>query len=108
MTEEIYLGPCPTGEDCSQVGSIGYYERSRKECRAYINQLIRIGGEPPMGGLLKIKACPHDFGTYHEVVAVCDERFPDSYEWAFGLEEDLPEEWDSEAKVELTFLNIEF
>ena len=108
MIEEIYLGPVPLSEDCSQVGGIGYFERSRKECRAYINQLRRLGGEPPMGGALKIQSCPHDFGTYHEVIAIFDERFPDSCKWAFELEENLPEFWDEEAKVELTFLDVSF
>jgi len=108
MREELYLGPVPLSEDCSQVGSNGYYERSRQECRAYINQLRRLGGEPPMGGALKIQSCPHDFGTYHEVIAIFDERFPDSCKWAFELEENLPQFWDAEAKVELTFLDLPF
>jgi hypothetical protein len=102
----IFLGPVPLSEDCAQVGSPQYFEKSRKECRAYINQLLRVFGEPPMGSALKIKPCPHDFGTYHEVVVYFDERFPDSMEWAFNVEENLPEEWDEEARVELTFLDF--
>ena len=102
----IFLGPVPLSEDCAQVGSPQYFEKSRKECRAYINQLIRIFGEPPMGSALKIKPCPHDFGTYHEVVAVFDDFYPDSCRWAFEIEEDLPLRWDSEALIDLTILTI--
>ena len=104
--EEIFLGPVPASENCAQVGSSGYTERARKECRAYINQIRRAFGDPPMGGALKIISCPHDFGTYYEVVAFFDDRFPDSVQWAFGVEEGLPDEWDEEAKVELTFLDF--
>lgn len=106
MTEEIYLGPVPLEEDCSQVGSIGYLERSRVECRAFINQLRRQFGEPPMGGTLKIMECPHDFGTYHEVVAIFDDLYPDSARWAFEVEENLPMRWDEEALIDLTILTI--
>lgn len=106
MGEEIYLGPVPLEEDCAQVGSDGYYERSRVECRAYINQLKRQFGEPPTGGSLKILACPHDFGTYHEVIAIFNEIYPDSCKWAFEIEENLPMRWDEEALIDLTILTI--
>lgn len=108
MKDELYLGPVPVEEDCSQVGSIGYLQRSRVECRAYINQLIREFGEPPEGSSLKIKACPHDFGTYHEVVVTFDDDIRESVEWAFNVEDKLPMTWDTEAKVELAFLYISF
>ena len=107
MRDELYLGPVPLEEDCSQVGSIGYNERSRVECRAYINQLRREFGEPPEGAALKIKACPHDFGTYHEVVVVFDDvMYPESADWAFNLEDKLPLRWDSTAQAELTIIAI--
>jgi len=106
MGEELYLGPVPLEEDCSQVGSIGYYERSRIECKTYINQLKREFGEPPEGGALIIKSCPHDFGIYHEVVAIFDELFPDSCKWAFEMEDNLPRRWDLESMADLTILTI--
>lgn len=106
MREEIYLGPVPLEEDCSQVGSIDYLKRSRIECKAYVNQLKRKFGEPPFGGALIIKECPHDFGTYLEVVAVFDDLYPDSARWAFEVEENLPMRWDEEALIDLTILTI--
>lgn len=106
--EEIFLGPVPALENCAQVGDPGYSEKARAECKAYLNQLKRKFGEPPMGGSLKMISCPHDFGEYYEVVAFYDERFPDSAEWAFDVEDNLPELWDDEARVELTFLNLKF
>lgn len=106
MRDELYLGPVPLEEDCSQVGTPGYIEKSRIECKAYINQLRRQFGEPPMGGGLKIKSCPHDFGTYHEVVAIFDDNFPDSVGWAFEVEDALPSRWDEIALTDLTILTI--
>ena len=106
MRDEIYLGPVPIEEDCSQVGSIGYFERSRAECKAYVNQLRRQFGEPPFGGALIVKACPHDFGTYNEVVAVFDDLYPNSCKWAFEMEENIPLKWDEEALVDITLLTI--
>jgi hypothetical protein len=108
MRDELYLGPVPLEEECSQVGTPDYLEKSRKECRAYINQIKRKFGEPPMGAGLIVKSCPHDFGTYHEVVVVFDDLFPDSEEWAYSVDNDLPLTWDEEAKVELTFLDLSF
>jgi len=106
MRDELYLGPVPIEEDCSQVGSVGYFERSRVECGAFINQLKRLFGDPPEGGALTIKSCPHDFGTYHEVIATFDDLYPDSCKWAFEIEENLPMRWDDEALMDLTILTI--
>ena len=58
-------------------------------------------GEPPIGASLGIKSNPHDFGTYLEVVAYFDDSYPESVEWAFGIEANTPAEWDREARQEL-------
>jgi len=42
MKETIYIGSSPPEEDCAQVGEEGYHAQSRRECRAYINQLYRF------------------------------------------------------------------
>jgi hypothetical protein len=99
--DELYLGATPFGEDCAQVGSADYADKARKECRAFINQLKRVFGEPPPGSEFQIKSNPHDFGTYYEVVIKFDEKDTKAVDYAFHVESHQPEEWDEEAKREL-------
>lgn len=97
----VDVGSSPYGEDCAQVGSENYAEQSRKELKAYARQLIRQFGQPPQGASLIIKAFPHDFGTYHELVVKYNEDNEEAAHYAFKLEGDGPEFWDDEAKKEL-------
>ncbi len=97
----LEIGSSPYGEDCAQVGSENYAVQSRKELKAYANQLIRQFGQPPQGASLIIKAFPHDFGTYHELVVKYNEDNEEAAHYAFKLEGDGPEFWDEEAKTEL-------
>lgn len=98
--ETLTIGSTPNAEDCAQVGSENYTERSRKECQAYINQLTRIYGEPPFGARYKISSNPHDFGTYHEVDIVFDDQNEAAEEYAYKVELGC-ENWDDEARKEL-------
>lgn len=100
MFDEVFIGPVPAGEPCSQVGDQDYHTESRMECRALIGQIRRERGEEPNGARLTIKAQPHDFGTYYEVVC----RYSDGNETAAAYAwdcEDLPENWDKVAIQEL-------
>ena len=101
VRDYLNIGSSPCCEDCAQVGSDDYFEKSRIELRAFRNQLIRVFGEPPFGAELRIKAFPHDFGTYHEVVCYFDDNEPESMEYAFHLEGNAPENWDEEALKEI-------
>lgn len=101
MRDYINIGTTPTGEDCSQVGSEGYYEKARKESIIFINQLKRVFGEPPYGAAITIKSFPHDFGDYLDVVCVYDDQNEEAMNYAFKLEAETPEYWDDEAKKEL-------
>ncbi len=101
MRDYINIGPSPCDEDCAQVGKEDYVERSKKECRAFLNQLKRVFGEPPEGAVLSIKQFDHDFGTYREVVCYFDDAYPESVEYAFKLEGDTPATWDEQARKEL-------
>lgn len=101
MTDYITIGSSPTEEDCAQVGSPDYQERSRNECKAFIAQLARVFGLPPEGARLTAKSFPHDFGSYREVVCYYDEEKPESAVYAFKLESNTPEKWDEEARTEL-------
>ena len=101
MRDYLNIGSSPACEDCAQVGSNDFFEKSRIELRAFRNQLIRQFGEPPFGAELRIKSFPHDFGTYHEVVCYFDDSEPESMEYAFRLEGNAPENWDTEALWEI-------
>lgn len=100
MRDYIFIGSGPACEDVAQVGSEGYAERGKKECRALINQLKRMHGEPPENTSFSIKPCPHDFGTYYEVICYFESEDEKSVDYAYGCE-DLPEFWDEEARKEL-------
>lgn len=100
-TNYISLGCTPYGEDCAQVGSADYDANARRECNAYRNQILRMHGETPEGVRLRIKAFPHDFGTYHELCVVYDESLLSAEAWAINVEDDLPEYWDQAALAEL-------
>ena len=102
MKDELSIGSSPTGEDCAQVASKGYYELAQKECKAFRNQLLRVSGQPPEHTRLVVKGFPHDFGTYYEVVVIYNDDNAESVEYTFKVEGDTPEYWDDEAKEELS------
>lgn len=99
--DELYLGVTPFGEDCTQVGSADYADKSLKECRAFINQLKRMFGEPPPGAEFQININPHDFGIYYDVVVEFYECDTKASKYAYRVESHQPEKWDEEAKREL-------
>lgn len=101
MQDYITIGSTPSGEDCAQVGTWDYMRKSRRECRAFINQIIREHGEPPEGASLRIKSFSHDFGTYHEVAVYYDDSNTAACDYAIGVEGNTAEYWDSEALLEL-------
>jgi hypothetical protein len=101
MRDFISLSPTPVCEDCAQVGSADYHERARKECSAFVAQLRRQLGPEPRGARLDVKAFPHDFGTYYMVVCYFDTDLPASEDYAFKLDAEAPEEWDTEARQAL-------
>ena len=108
MKEIVYLGSSPPEEQCAQVGTEDYQAQSRKECRAYINQLYRFlvaNGHAkenlPEGFALITKTEPHDYGSYIEVVAKFNDEDESSWNLALLLEGSGPAFWDEEAKKEL-------
>lgn len=95
--EECEIGPVPWGENCAQVGTDGFQQKARKECRAFMNQIERHYPIPE-GGRLRIKSFSHDFGVYYEVVA----KGP--LDWICAVESDdlkVLENWDEDARLEL-------
>ena len=102
MLDYISLSPVPTDEKCAQLGEVNYMKRARKECNIFKRQLIRTLGTPPPGVFIKIKRNNHDFGVYLDLVVEFDENDKEGIDYAFRLENELPERWDEEAKKELS------
>lgn len=98
----LTLGPTPGEENCAGVGCTNYAFKARKECTAYLEQLIRQFGQAPEGTNFRIKNHPHDFGTYMEVAIEYNTDVAGALEFALKVENNLPGEWDGEAKKKLT------
>lgn len=97
MTNFINIGSTPPEEDCYPVG----HRLARGETQIYARQLRR---EFPAGRFV-VKSFPHDFGTYHEVVAM--EGTEEETEAAYAAEGDCAAHWDAEACEELELLRAE-
>ena len=100
---EMSLGSNPWGESCAQVGTDGYTAQALRECRAWQRQLRRHyqgahQQDVPKECHLVLRDCPHDFGTYHEIVALYDVENEVGTRAAFWLEANMPEEWDEDAE----------
>ena len=102
MLESLSLSPTPVGEECAQLGDLNYSSRARKECRAFINQIIREFGEPPAGAGFRISQNPHDFGTYLDVEIRFSDEDEEAATYAYDIESNLPEFWDEESHKELS------
>ena len=101
MNDYLTISSVPLDENCAQVGDDNYEKQSRKESRAFVNQLLRVFGEPPMGAYIVPKSFPHDFGSYVEVCVVYDTENEVAEDFAFSVENAIPSEWDNEARKEL-------
>ena len=102
MRDSLDIGATPAEEECQQVG-MPNYDRTKAiaECRAFIHQLCRQFGPEPEGAQLRIKANPHDYGTYHEVACYYDDENEAANNYAFQCEGEAWGNWDNEARVEL-------
>jgi hypothetical protein len=100
-SDYLTIGPSPAEENCASVGADNYGQQSQRECRAFVNQLVRQFGEPPYGARIAVKSFPHDFGSYREVCVIYDDVFEEAIDFAFKIEKESPAQWDDEAKKEL-------
>lgn len=99
--DSIDLDGSPCDEDCAQLGEPGYAVRAMAECRQYIKAIVRKLGEPPEGCELRVRSNRHDFGTYHTVAVIFDDRNEKAMRYAFAVESDGPTEWTEEDRVAL-------
>jgi hypothetical protein len=102
MRDTLYIGSSPPEEDCAQLGSDGYHDRARRECRAYINLLRRTLGPEPDGATLVVSSHPHDFGDYLAVSCRFNSELPEAIDYAYRCESDGPTCWDDQARQELS------
>lgn len=105
--ETIELGATPYNEECAQVGEYDYYHKAQKECQTFISQLKRVyksahQQDIPDSLKLRIKSYSHDFGNYYEVAASFDSANEEAQAAFYWLEENVPANWDEQAKQELT------
>jgi len=96
----VSIGCTPAGENCESLGPNYDPIKAKQECVAFMRQLRRVFGEEPQGARLRIKSNPHDFGSYLEVICEYDENNEVASDYAFECE-NLPESWDTQAKIEL-------
>ncbi len=106
MREYLELSPNPVDEKCVQTGEENYASRQRKECQIFIAQLRRQFGEEPFGAYFKVKGNPHDFGTYYEVAIYYDDNEEAAAEYAYDVENNLPEKWDEQSLAEIKKCNL--
>ena len=98
MKDDISIGSSPCDSECAQLGDDGYHSRAMVECSALIAQIKRELGSEPEGAFLKIKNCPHDFGSYYDVICVFDTENAKARNYAFKCESDTPMRWDEVAR----------
>jgi len=95
MRNYLELGTAPTDEKCVQVtNKQEYLQPMREECKRYINLLKKLFPNKPEGCEYKIKSFPHDFGNYLEVVIYYNPEIEEEIEYAFNVENNLPNKWE--------------
>jgi hypothetical protein len=98
MRDYISIGSTPCEEPCAQVGQPDYRKKALAECHRFIELLRKTFGPEPEGAELRVKAFPHDFGTYYEVVCYFTPDLRASVEYALRCESEMPATWEEESK----------
>lgn len=101
MKEYMELGPVPCEEDCVTVGNDDYDQLSTIESLQYIKLLMkRFPQFEEFGTRFTSMSFPHDFGWYREVV-IKYESDTVGEEFAYFVENNLPERWDSDEELRM-------
>jgi hypothetical protein len=93
MRDFIYVGSTPPEEECAQLGTEGYLQKSGDEMARYIALIRDVCGPEPEGARLEKKGSSHDFGIYYEVVCWYDTDKPKSQDYAYHVESRGPRTW---------------
>lgn len=100
MRDYLYLGPTPADEPCMQLGSKDWdLDKAREECKRYIQLLEKKFPGMPESCSFRVKVEQHEFGMSPEVVVSFDGAYPESVEYAFRVENNLPATWEDDAVV---------
>ena len=104
MSEYLELGSVPVDEDCVQVGSREYESQWKAEGNRYVALLKQKFPQHEQTGVrFVVMAFPHDFGTYHEVVAKY-QKDSKGEDFAYFVEAHLPTTWEDNQAI-LTVLH---
>ena len=98
MRDYIEIGSTPCEENCQQV-PYQDHELAMREVRQFIEAIRKVVGVEPPGAHLRVRANPHDFGTYHEVVCYYDTNNEAAAEYAFDCENKAPRTWEEAGMV---------
>lgn len=101
MKDFLTIGQTPCEEPCAPFGEPGYREKAVQECTRFIQLLRKKFGLEPEGARLSIKWFPHDVGVigydyYCEVVCYYNTEIPESVDYAFRCEAEMPATWENE------------
>ena len=98
MRDYIEIGSTPCEETCQQVP---YQDRelAMRECRQFVEAIRKVLGPEPEGAQLKVKANPHDFGTYHEVACYYDDNNEAAILYAMRCEDEAPKTWEEAGMI---------
>ena len=105
--ETFQIGPTPSDENCAQVGSPNYNDLNMIEVAVFKNQCKRQFPNIPNGAYYIRTRNEHEFGTYHELGIKFEEdnEFEEdggeASNYAYNVENNVPEHWDEIAKSEL-------
>ncbi len=100
MGDYMEIASAPSDEPCVQVNPQGdYHDAMKAECRRFIELIRKKLGQEPPGAHLAIKSCPHDFGTYYEVVCWYDDDNQDAVNYAYLCESDAPRTWNDDKRL---------
>lgn len=96
MANYIEVGSAPFDEECVYVTDKKPYIREMlHECIRYKSYLEKLFSEQmPDGCEFGIKMFPHDFGSYYEVVIYFDDEIEEQCDFAYMVEDNLPEKWE--------------
>lgn len=98
---QIFVGECPTEEECAQVGADNYRTQSILEITTFIRQIRRQFGVEPPNSALRRTSNLHDFGTYYELEYFYDQEDPHHQEYAHILDANTPTHWDQQSCTDL-------
>ena len=107
---EIEVGAAPSEEDQAQVGSENYSSRSRAECAAYRDQILRHYPMPEGVEVgIRTNVNPHEYGSYRELSLVYSCLYGEKWAMAVGNDSNgVLSKWDDIARTALGLNDLQF